>query len=317
MDDSALLEQAAKAAVRTGPVMTTQTLGAAGADRLLRKRIVRAGHLVPVLRGIYALDEPGPRERVHAAVERGGPGAIVTGLWAARWLGLRWVPPSDRPQVLIPAERRRTSSSKVLIRRAHDHHNVVTWTHDDLRVAHAARAVVDGCRELARLNDVRGLVLGAVADRWCTAEELSDLLSRGAVGGTAHARRAVLDAERGAASPPEAELIDTLLRRRVSFVANPALWVDGQLVGRPDVYLLGTGVGGELDSKERHAEAELLDATLQRHGRFAHAGLWLEHVTPARFRRDPDAYVDLLLARAAVHREPAGLRVVHVGPVQR
>ena len=104
---------------------------------------------------------------------------------------------------------------------------------------------------------------------------------------------------------------------RVSFVANPELWVDGRLVGRPDVYLLGTGVGGELDSKERHGGAALLDATLQRHGRFADAGLWLEHVTPARFRRDPDAYVDLLLARAAAHREPAGLRVVHVGPVLR
>ena len=317
MDDTALLEQLARAAVRTGPVATAQTLGAAGADRLQRKRIVRAGQLVPVLRGIYALDDPGLRERVHAAVQRGGPGAIVTGLWAARWLGLRWVPPSDRPQVLIPAERRRTSSAEVLIRRTHDHPDVATWTRDDLRVAHASRAVIDGCRELSSLNEVRALVLGAVADGWCTAEELSDLLSRGAVAGTAHTRRAILDAERGAASPPEAELVDTLLRRRVSFVANPELWVDGRLVGRPDVYLLGTGVGGELDSKERHAEAELLDATLQRHGRFADAGLWLEHVTPARFRRDPDAYVDLLLARAAEHREPAGLRVVHVGPVLR
>ena len=317
MDDTEVLAQVAKAALRTGPIATAHTLGAAGADRLQRKRIVRAGQLVPVLRGIYALGDPGPRERVHAAVQRGGPGAIVTGLWAARWLGLRWVPPNDRPQVLIPAERRRTSSAEVLIRRAHDHDDVETWTRDGLRVAHADRAVVDGCRELSVLGDVRGLVLGAVADRWCSAEELSDLLSRGAVGGTALIRRAVLDAERGAASPPEAELVDKLLRRRVSFIANPELWLDGRLVGTPDVYLLGTGVGGELDSKERHGEAELLDATLQRHGRFADAGLWLEHVTPARFRRDPDAYVDVLLTRAAAHREPAGLRVVHSGPVRR
>ena len=313
MDDTEVLAQVAKAAVRTGSVASAEALVAAGADRLQRKRIVRVGQLVPVLRGIYAPDDPGPRERVHAAVQRGGPDAIVTVLWAARWVGLRWVPPSDRPQVLIPAERRRASSAEVLIRRAHDHRDCATWMHDGLRVAHAARAVVDGYRELSGLSDVRGLVLGAVADGWCTAEELTGLLSVGAVGGTAQCRRAVLDAHRGAASPPEAELVDSLLRHRVSFVANPELWVDGRLVGRPDVYLLGTGVGGELDSKERHGEAALLDATLQRHGRFADAGLWLEHVTPARFRRDPDAYVEVLLAHAATHREPAGLRVVRCG----
>lgn len=317
VDDAGVLALAGHAAARTGLVTTADALNAIGADRPQRKRIVRAGRLVPVLRGIYAFDEAGELALAHAAVRRGGPGAIVTGLGAARWLGLRWVPPSERVHILIPAKRRRASSPLVLVRRAHDHHTVATWTRDGLHVATADRGVVDGSRELTTLNEVRGLVLGAVADGWCTTEPLRRLLATGAVGGTAHCRRAVLDAERGAASPPEAELIDTLLRRRVPFVANPELWLDGCLIGLPDVYLLGTGVGGELDSKERHGDGELLDATLQRHGRFADAALWLEHITPARFRRDPESYVDMLLARAAAHREPAGLRVVHRGPVLR
>ena len=115
--------------------------------------------------------------------------------------------------------------------------------------------------------------------------------------------------------------MDELLRRRVAIWVNPELHVDGVVVGSPDVYVRGAGVGGELDSDERHGPRELLDMTLRRDRRFTRAGLLLEHVIPRRFRSDPAGYVYLLLATAPDRRagpgpaEPSGLPVVPRGPL--
>lgn len=121
-------------------------------------------------------------------------------------------------------------------------------------------------------------------------------------------------------SPPEAELVDRLLPRGAPFYVNCEVWLDDVLLGVPDVWLVGTGVGGEMDSQERHGTPELLDATLARDKRFARAGLVLEHVTPQRFRAGPDAFVTGLLREAVRRRalglaEPPGLLLVPRGPL--
>lgn len=64
---------------------------------------------------------------------------------------------------------------------------------------------------------------------------------------------------------------------------NATLSLHGRFVGIADGYLAGTGVGGEMDSKEVHGDADALDDTLVRHGTFTDAGLTLEHVTPGRY----------------------------------
>jgi hypothetical protein len=78
------------------------------------------------------------------------------------------------------------------------------------------------------------------------------------------------------------------------------------------------GVGGELDSKEFHGETDKLDDTLRRHGRFR--GLELCHVTPGRYRANPDAFHRQLFEMVAERQamglgDPPGLELKPRGPL--
>lgn len=305
-------------------VMTAAELEALGVPPSAVARLVAAGRWQRLWRGVY-LCAPHPVSaliRAHAAVKHAGPTAVVTGLAGASALGLRWVPEHTRVQVLVAPHVQRVSNDYVLIRRTWDVEAVPTWQWGGLAVAEASRLVVDGARECGSLRDVRGLVLGAVADGLAAPAELSQLLSVGAVGGTALARQAVRDALRGAASPPEAEVADGLIGRGMPFVLNREVWVGELFVGRVDGYLLGTGVGYEVDSRERHGSSSEMSATLQRHERAARAALSLVHVTPSSYRSDPAGF-HARLAEAVRHRremglgEPAGMRLLGESPVLR
>src|SRR4051812_3270847 len=270
-------------------VLTAPRLRLAGADPDAGKAAVRTRWQAPV-QGVYVphREELSPCELGHVAVAHAGPGAVLTGLMAARILGLRWVPDLAGAMVLVAPEVRRSSSQGlVLVRRCARLTCLETTEWEGLLVAPVAQVVVDACRqslaarragldgpttlrqrawfEQQSLRDIRGLVLGAVADERCTLEELEAVLSAGSMHDSALIRRACRDAARGAASPPEAELVDDLLEYGVPFLCNVELWDGHTLVAVLDAYLLGTAVGAELDSEEVHAEADALDATLQRH----------------------------------------------------
>ncbi len=312
-------------------VVTATELRDAKVDMSVVARLVHDGSWLWLWRGMYltAAHPVGPLVRAHAATKharqclptaRSQPQVVVSGLAGAQALGLRWVPPHERVQVLVGPHVQRRSNEQVLVRRAADVASIDTWRWGGLAVADAARLVVDGARECASLRDVRGLVLGAVADGHADPASLLELLDAGAVGGTAWTRRAVGDAVRGAASPPEAELVDGLLGCGYPFHVNPAVRLLGTFVGHLDIYLVGTGVGAEVDSKERHGQPEALDDTLARHDRADTCGLSLVHVTPTRYRADPAAFRARLFGKVAERRsrglgEPAGLEVIPRGPL--
>jgi hypothetical protein len=311
-------------------VVSAAELSCAGVDLSVVAALVHCGAWVRLWRGMYRCrpEMGGPLVQAHAAVKhaaqrradaRAQPVPVISGLAGATALGLRWVPRVERVQVLVGPEVHRTSGTGVLVRRCADVAEVPTWNWGGVRVADASRLVVDGARECTSLRDVRGLVLGAVADAQTTPPALRALLDAGAVGGTAWARRATSDAENGAASPPEAELVDGLVGRGHPFYVNPLVRVEGVFLGHLDVYLVGTGVGAEMDSKERHGESADLDATLARHERARAYGVTLLHVTPNRYRTDPAGFVEHLLATVAARREPEppGLEVIPRGPLLR
>ena len=168
----------------THAVVAASELRLAGAD----PDAVRAAlgkHWRRPVRGIYIVDDRELTDvvKAHVAVKHAGPGAVVTGLFAARWWKLRWVPDSNEAHVLIDTKRRRRGSEGfVLVRRMRDLDRLPTWTYQGLRIAGVAQVVVDGARELDNLQDVRGLVLGGIADKRCTVEELRAVLDLGAVG---------------------------------------------------------------------------------------------------------------------------------------
>lgn len=248
-----------------------------------------------------------------------GSDAVVTGMLVLRQLGMRWLPRYAGVDVLVPPERSGMSSGLVRVRRSKDLGELSTWTRYGGRLASAERAVVHAARVLRELRDVRGVVLGAVSDRWAEPAELRVVLDAGQRNGSGLTRRALLDADRGCASPPEAELVDGLIGCGLPFYVNPELWLDGQLLGTPDIWFVGRGVGGEVESRERHeADEGQVDSTYDRHERFAAPGIHLVHLSVGRIRRDVAAAATHLLTRAACGGgDPDGLMVRPRGPLLR
>lgn len=313
----------------TGGVVASYELVERGVDLRVVRRLVGTG-VAQLWPGMYAFGAVGDLAKAHAAIKHARarrPGAkpqpapVVTGLVAARALALPWVPDAEGVQVLVGADVRRTSYPLVVVRRCHDLADVSTWSLGGAAVADATRAVYDGARECASLRDVRGLVLGGVREGVNPAH-VSALLDGGATAATAWTRRAVRDAERGCASPPEAEAVDAMLGCGRPFYVNPDLFLDGRFLCRPDLYLVGTGSGGELDSIEAHNTShEQLAATLDRHTRVARA-VELLHRTPRQLRANPHAFVRDLLAQADGRLarglgDPPGLEIRPRGPLLR
>lgn len=304
-------------------LLTRADLAAAGLDTDVALRAVRSGAWSVVLPGAWTRrgGEVTRRERQEAALALLGDGAALTGPDACAAYGMRDVP--DGPvAVLVPHGVRRDLGPQVRIVRTTA--DVPVLQLRGLPAVAPVRAVLDACWQQP-LQQVRALVLAAVADGWVDVAELERLVDAGPQRGSAAVRRAVVDARRGARSAPEAELADVLVvavRRGQlpPFLLNPELLLDGEPLVTPDAYLVGLGVGGEMDSLRHHGDATALDRTLLRHGRAGRAGIELHQVTPARFRADPQAYVDVLREAVARRRrlvvpQPRGLVVVRHGPL--
>jgi len=306
-------------------IVTTRDLRAAGIDPRVAERQVRAGRWQRPARGVYVPhDQPlsgltlGRVARVLA-----GDRVVVSGLVVLRELGLRWLPESRDVLGLVDLGVRTPSSGRVVLRRTAHLDQLDTWWRSDVQMAPAARAVIDAARRQPSLREVRGIVLGAVADRWADLDELERTLATSRRNGSALTRRALIDARRGAASPPEAELVDALLGSGVPFYVNPDLLLGGRLLGSPDIWLPGLGLGGEVESRERHeGDDRAVESTYDRHERMTAPGIELVHLSVPRIRRDPAAAAAYLLTRGRdrlrlPQREPVGLELVPRGPLLR
>lgn len=286
-------------------------------------RLAREGQAVRVAPSTYLLsDAPDDAQLIAAAQAHAGHDLVVTGLVACRLLGMGSAPEQGQVEVLVPAARQRVSTPYVRVQPTTRPPGY--WLVDGVRVAEPHRAVVDAALRLRSLQEVRALVLGAVTQRWCSHAGLGTELAARARNGTALTRRALRDAALGAWSAPEAELADVVAgdARLPRFLLNPTLLVDGNLVGQPDGWFTGVGLGWEVDSRQHHAQDGDFDRTLARHDRFAAHGLQLLHVTPRRARLLGAAYADVLAASVAARLraaqpEPRGLVVRPHDAVQR
>lgn len=303
-------------------VVTREQLHQAGRGHDFGDRRVRAGEWARLAPSIYVIAVPDLLGRVQAAVAHAGVDAVVTGWAACAALGLPYVPDQRAVPVLVPAGRRRVSTPYVQV--LPTTRRPTWWIWHGVRIAAPARGLVDAARALSELRAVRALTLGALAEGAVQLRELRFELQAGARGGSALCRRALQDASYGAASAPEAELADRALvcaraGRLPPFLLNPDVLVDGRFVGRPDGWLMGLGLGWEVDSRQHHGRDDQFDATLARHDGFVTHGLVLLHVTPRRLRRLGPAYAEVLVQAADRRRvaglEPAGLEVRPRGPL--
>lgn len=302
---------------RLPELVTGRELAAAGLDRDVARRATATGTWTCVLPGAWLRSgrPPTRRARQEAALALLGPGSQLTGVDACLLHGLRDVPDDPRVSVLVPADLRRDLGPEVRLLRTAT--LPAPLSPQGLRAAPPERAVLDAARGWRSLQDVRALVLAAVADGWIDPESARTALDAGPRRGSGACRRALDDALRGAASAPEAEVADAVRRATClpPAVLNAELWLGSRLLGRPDGWLLGTGVGWEVDSRRHHGSSDDLDRTLLRHDAFARAGVVLLHVTPRRFRVDPAAFVRELADRVRERRaaglaDPPGLVLV-------
>lgn len=308
---------------RSHGMLTAAELRSGGCSLDMAERQVRAARWQRPARGIYVL-----HDRELTGLDLGRVASLVadrpvvlSGLVALRELGLRWLPATRQVLALVPPDRRTHSNGRVVLRRTNDFASLETWHRDGLQLALVPRAIIDGAWEARSLRDARGIVLGAVADGWADVPTLSDVLSTTQRNGSAATRRAIEDARRGAASPPEAEVVDELIGCGVPFLVNPHLLLHGRLLGSPDIWLPGLGIGGEVDSVERHEQDDgSVESTYDRHERFTNAGLELVHLSVRRIRANPEEAAGHLLSRARGRAvmgqpEPPGLTAVPRGPL--
>ena len=315
---------------RRAGVITHAEITAAGIHPSLPSRAVAAGRWRELAPGVY-LGSPAPptlRQLAHAALLHAGPDGVITGRTGCALRGVPGIDAGAGPTtVLVPHRVRRVSTADVRLVRSR---RELTWQvlrvegQADLRVAPRERCVADAIREERELSAARALAARALRDPGLDWSRVAAQASRRGPGAN-HLQRVVRDIADGVRSPAEGDLHDALLPacrrgRLPPYLLNPDVYLDGVLLGSPDAWFVGLGLGDEQDSREWHGAEDELDATLRRHERFRQAGLLLNHTTPARFRSSPEGHIRVLQQRVAERRslaapEPAGLVVLARGPL--
>jgi len=252
------------------------------------------------------------------AAARGRTGkAAIGAAWACRIHAIPYVKvDSARIVVVVPHECQAHDDGFVTLRRSTL--DEPAWVIDGLRVCSPARAVVDACRSLRGLRDVRALVAGAVQAGKTTVPLLEAALASGESAGSMLTRRVLAEVGDGIRSAPEAELRDVVHKALPGALYNPTLFDSaGRELARPDAYWPDAALIAEMDSREWHISPEAWAATIERAGRLRAIGFEVAHFVPSRLRTGPAGVLDELTALHTLGRRrvqaglgPTGITVV-------
>ena len=300
-----------------------ELLEAGFANSTISHRIAPDGPWQRLLPGVVLMHRgtPTQRERLLGALTYAGPESILTGLAALELHGIRTARElatgKERPiLVLVPRERRRQGHRFVLVERTRflPEPRLVRG----LPVAPPARALVDACRRLEQLNDVRNLVSDALQNGGVTLGDLVAELATAARQRTAPVR-AVID-EMGAGVRYAAEIMARKLIRE-SGLPEPLYNVEvlddeGRVIVTPDGYYPEWACGYQLDSRRWHLTAEDYERTVRIRTGAAAAGIMLSAVTPSLVLADPQAFLAALNSTIDANRQRADLPRFRVRPAR-
>ena len=253
---------------------------------------------------------PSVRERLLGALAYGGEGTVLTGLCALRLYGLRSASGPALLHVLVPHERHRQGRPGLVVER--------TRTLPELRyrgglpVAPPARAVVDACRNLDRLDDVRELVAEAVQTGTCTVAEIEEALQQAARQRSALPREVLREVAAGVRSAAEARVREVFARHGIPQPRwNWSLYtVDGEFIGTPDALWEDIGGAAQIDSMAWHLSPDRYKATQRRQRALTAHGVPVLVVAPGDVYADEEGFVAQVrafLRRYADHRLPDDL----------
>jgi hypothetical protein len=283
---------------RQQDIVARHQLLAAGVRDMTIYRRVRSGAWQRVLAGVYRLNmKPLTEEhRRVAAALFAGPDAQITGLSALHWYGFNHAPSSGTVQVLMPHQTRRRSAGFVVVHRTLEMDDKPRHT-DLYQLASPARAVIDACRWLTSLRDIRAIMAEAVQRNFASIRALDEELRRARRSRTALARRALNEVIEGVRSTYEAELRAITLRSKIlpPLEWNPPLFEpDGKRLPTPDALIRDVALAIEVDSRKYHAEDRKWNRTLKRGNELTRWVYGVLHFTPEEIRDEPDMVLQMI-----------------------
>lgn len=280
-----------RALIRKQEFVVTRTQALAGglSDNALAHRVRQDGPWQPILPGVYltVTGTPTGVQREMAAMLYGGPRTVISGAAALRHYRLP-APESDTIDILIPAMLKRQSVTGVMVHRTRNMPK--QFIGPPLRnYALPARAAADAARWLTDLREVRALVAGAVQNRRCTIDELTEELRAGGLRDSGLLRIVLAEVSEGVRSAPEADL--RVLIRKAGLpmpMFNPSLYLlDGTFIAKPDGWWAEAGVAVEIDSKRWHIDPDRWEHTMDRHTELGAHSIVTLHFTPHKLRAQP------------------------------
>jgi hypothetical protein len=246
------------------------------------------------------------RQYLFAALLYAGPGAALSSSAAAGWYGVTAAAADRRVCVEVPWARAPGSCSYVLVRRTR-HPDPAASQHRGLTLVNPGRAVAAAARDAPDLTSCRVLVIEAVQRGIVTVGQVRHEVELGDRRGTRWARQALDDAEAGAWSLPESDLLALLSTSRVlpPAWANPDLRApDGRRLPHPDCWLDDVGLAVQVHSRRHHAGELQWEQTVMADGVFAEYGIPVIGVTPRSIATDPSG----VLRRVEAAYRAAGRR---------
>ena len=275
-------------ASQRGVLCRAQVLSLGVTAHGLAWRIRQGGSWQRLLPGVYltVTGEPTQAQREVAALLYAGQPSIITGPAALLRHKIR-CPVIATVDVLVPAGRERASRDFVVMHRTRRMPR--SWTVDQaLRYALPARAVVDTAAVLTGLAETRAVTASAVQQGRCTVDQIAaELRNRHRAAGYALLRAVLAEIAGGTMSAAEGDLRDLIASSGLPVpFYNPALFLDGKFLARPDAWWPQAAVAVEVDSREFHLLPEDWEQTMRRHRRMSAAGLSVLHVSPRQLRTE-------------------------------
>lgn len=230
------------------------------------------------------------RQRVIAAWLYAGDDSVITGVEAARLHGLKYLPEPAKVRLFVGEHRCRRQAAFAVVRPS-TRVDPGARSIEGLRVASPARTVIDCAVDIQVQRSLEAVVLQVVQRRLTTPTKMRHELERGPTAGSRQLRAAVIFAEEGSWSAPEADYLRLLRRSRLlpEIEPNPTLEDGfGQRLPTPDLWIDEVCLALQVHSHEHHTEDEAFDNTLADDGRLTTAGATVLGATPKQIRTSQD-----------------------------
>lgn len=292
---SGIRAQSSSGVIRASSMMAMGVASSTIVDRCLPD-----GPWQRILPGLVLLHngEPSERQRLVAAMEYAGPGALITGAYG---LTLHAQRPTPTPvHLLVPHHTRRRSVSFVVVERTLRMPG--RQEIQGLPVADLTRCTIDAARRSKSNSWCLDALTTSLRTGGTSIDELAIELASCTTRGTAVPRRQLKALGRGAASIAEVAAQELYARAGLPpAVANvDVVTLRGEFVARPDLWLDNVAMAWEIDSFAHHLDLADHERTMERRSRMQSAGIVVVSHLPRTVRQNPQLVVAELRAAYAM-----------------